>query len=206
MRLALSPKLTAIAVGIFLTFTSAQAQTVSVRDQEYSVTKLDENAKYSSPMELYSGSVDTSGLPALGNTNRGGASGQYEPESTLNTGTRNSFNQTASYYSVNYGSWNFGYVTDANGQRATNVDSLHFTNFDVSAERQKFPAGGPFYQPAFFNSASSINDAGQFIAFSYRGGNYLMTPVPEPTTIALMLAGLGVVGVAGRRRAKAVTA
>lgn len=50
--------------------------------------------------------------------------------------------------------------------------------------------------------AGLINSVGQQISASYSGGlNAIPTPVPEPESYALMLAGLGVVGMlAGRRR------
>ncbi len=51
--------------------------------------------------------------------------------------------------------------------------------------------------------ATSINDSGQIVAWGVGHGrfvNLLMTPVPEPETCALWLAGLGFVGWTSRRR------
>lgn len=53
--------------------------------------------------------------------------------------------------------------------------------------------------------ASDINDAGQIVGWgiSPNGGEFhafLLTPVPEPETYAMLLAGLAVIGVAVRRR------
>ena len=48
-----------------------------------------------------------------------------------------------------------------------------------------------------------INDAGQIVGFGIRNGverGYLLTPVPEPETLALMLSGLGLLALGGRWR------
>jgi len=53
------------------------------------------------------------------------------------------------------------------------------------------------------SSAESINDSGQITAIGWFGGEahaVLLSPVPEPETYAMMLAGLGLVGFAARRR------
>ena len=52
----------------------------------------------------------------------------------------------------------------------------------------------------YLTQAKGINDSGQIIADSYGGHAFLLTPVPEPATSALLLAGLGLVGVTVRRR------
>ncbi|NML15908.1 PEP-CTERM sorting domain-containing protein [Azohydromonas sp. G-1-1-14] len=48
-------------------------------------------------------------------------------------------------------------------------------------------------------SALALNDRGQILGTGNRG-HYLATPVPEPATPALMLAGLAIVGTVLRRR------
>lgn len=55
------------------------------------------------------------------------------------------------------------------------------------------------------SEARGINDAGQIVGWgvSPYGGEFhafLLTPVPEPETYALMLAGLGLIGAVARRR------
>lgn len=51
--------------------------------------------------------------------------------------------------------------------------------------------------------ARGINDAGQIVGFGLASGGvhaFLLTPVPEPETYAMLLAGLAVIGVAVRRQ------
>jgi len=58
------------------------------------------------------------------------------------------------------------------------------------------------------NSAQDINDKGQIIGTAKNSitgvsSAYILTPVPEPETYIMMLAGLGLVGAAARRRKQA---
>jgi len=53
--------------------------------------------------------------------------------------------------------------------------------------------------------ASSINDQGQIIGFAFNhatsaSGTFLLTPVPEPETYAILVAGLGLLGLTARKR------
>ncbi|NML15868.1 PEPxxWA-CTERM sorting domain-containing protein [Azohydromonas sp. G-1-1-14] len=51
--------------------------------------------------------------------------------------------------------------------------------------------------------ATDINERGQIVGSGWHGGSfsaYLLTPVPEPRSWALLLAGLGLVGAVARRR------
>lgn len=52
----------------------------------------------------------------------------------------------------------------------------------------------------FFSDAQGINDHGQIIANATNGFAYLLTPVPEPETYAMLLAGLGLISFMVRRR------
>lgn len=74
------------------------------------------------------------------------------------------------------------FITGPDGVRITDLNNL------VSL------SGGDY-----FTLAAGINDAGQIIANTYRGSAYLLTPVPEPDTYALMLAGLGLLGLLATR-------
>lgn len=51
-----------------------------------------------------------------------------------------------------------------------------------------------------FSEARGINDLGQIIALGNDGHSYLLSPIPEPESYALMLAGLGLIGCIARRR------
>lgn len=52
----------------------------------------------------------------------------------------------------------------------------------------------------FLSDATGINDSGQIIANASDGQAYLLSPVPEPETYAMLLAGLGLMGFMGRRK------
>jgi probable HAF family extracellular repeat protein len=52
----------------------------------------------------------------------------------------------------------------------------------------------------FLTDAQGINDRGQIIANASDGYAYLLTPVPEPETYAMLLAGLGLISFMGRRK------
>ena len=57
----------------------------------------------------------------------------------------------------------------------------------------------------FLTSATSINDSGQILAQMFNpqlreGRQALLTPVPEPETYAMLLAGLGLLGFTTRKR------
>jgi probable HAF family extracellular repeat protein len=49
-----------------------------------------------------------------------------------------------------------------------------------------------------FSEARGINDLGQIVAQASDGHTYLLSPIPEPESYALMLAGLGLVGCIAR--------
>lgn len=51
-----------------------------------------------------------------------------------------------------------------------------------------------------FSGAPGINDLGQIIALGNDGHSYLLSPIPEPESYALMLAGLGLVGCIAHRK------
>nr|WP_316642684.1 PEP-CTERM sorting domain-containing protein [uncultured Roseateles sp.] len=57
---------------------------------------------------------------------------------------------------------------------------------------------------AYLESATALNDAGQIVGYGRLANGstraFLLTPVPEPETYALMLAGLGLLSLVARRR------
>lgn len=59
--------------------------------------------------------------------------------------------------------------------------------------------------PVTFTEASAINDSGQIAALGSNGRSYLLTPVPEPAALSMLVAGLGLLVGAVRRR-RAITA
>ena len=59
--------------------------------------------------------------------------------------------------------------------------------------------------PVTFTEASAINDSGQIAAIGSNGRSYLLTPVPEPAALSMLIAGLGLLVGAVRRR-RAITA
>jgi hypothetical protein len=196
----------ALAASLLAAGFGASAKEISVRDQQYTVTLFNKNATLE-PFEtdftpVTGKGFDGAGLINFGNTSSTGASGQYQPDTrfALNP-TYNKFGQTASYYSTGGGLSFYAFVTDAKETNATNVNKLHFVNFDLAdanAHNQQSMNTNP---DVYFQNASNMNDQGQF--FAYGGGNrYLISPVPEPTTMVLMLAGLGLVGAAARRQLK----
>ena len=52
----------------------------------------------------------------------------------------------------------------------------------------------------FLADATGINDKGQIIANASDGHAYLISPIPEPETYAMFLAGLGLMSYIVRRR------
>ena len=80
-------------------------------------------------------------------------------------------------------------------------------DFVVDPTQQAFFFPNPFYDlafAAFINTPNQVEPFGNGFRVRQGGGaiNFAMTPIPEPETYALMLAGLAAVGfVAGRRRA-----
>lgn len=78
------------------------------------------------------------------------------------------------------------FITGANGSGMTDLNSM------VALANGAYPT-----------VANGINDSGQILASGTDGHSYLLTvtaPVPEPETYAMLLAGLGVIGVVSRRR------
>lgn len=71
-------------------------------------------------------------------------------------------------------------------------------NLESSAANFRFvnvPAGR-----YVIRASGSLDGAGPGLITSVVGANYVLSPVPEPKTWALMLAGLGVVGFVAARR------
>ena len=73
-------------------------------------------------------------------------------------------------------------ITGNNGQGTVDLNTLYSLQGDS------------------FTQAQAINDAGQVLAYTANGNEYLLTPVPEASTSALMLLGLCGLGLVRRRK------
>jgi probable HAF family extracellular repeat protein len=110
-----------------------------------------------------------------------GGSGQYGPASFSETTGINEFGQVAGIIHNYRFARDFAFITGANGQGVIDINSL-FTLADGD----------------WFRNVTGINDQGQFVVNSGYGHAYLISPVPEPATLALWGAGLLLVGAAVR--------
>lgn len=97
------------------------------------------------------------------------------------------------------------------------VGSAYFAGYDVRADmwtetpsgwvqtdlNTVLPADSPFWK---LTDAYDINNKGQILGLGWTNGDpsfahvFLLTPVPEPETYAMLLAGLGLLGGTARRR------
>lgn len=121
-----------------------------------------------------------------------------------------------------------GYIFDMNSRKVTQLDLLHGSAVQPVSINNQGQVFGRLYtannelHPFFYSNgemmdlntvlpgvvwdnrlALPLNDAGQIAASAMVNGEvhaFLLTPVPEPETWAMLLAGLGVVGYATRQR------
>jgi hypothetical protein len=88
------------------------------------------------------------------------------------------------------------------------LDSVTFTNGTVGALVDNDPtaAGFSFSNVALgsyiVKASGNLTPNGQINGTAFIGANYTVTPVPEPESYALLLAGLGLMGTVARRRAR----
>lgn len=99
------------------------------------------------------------------------------------------------------------------GINATSTKSISFTSFDlVASDLTTVLASGTFgnFGPRLaLGGLTSLNNAGEYFihiagaatgAATYNGTASLVSPVPEPETYGMLLAGLGMIGFVARRR------
>jgi hypothetical protein len=79
------------------------------------------------------------------------------------------------------------FITGANGVGITDLNALVTLPGGVSLQW-----------------VAAINDMGQIVADASNGHSYLLSPVPEPETYALMLAGLGLMRLVARRKLRPI--
>jgi hypothetical protein len=87
------------------------------------------------------------------------------------------------------------------GNSAPSLIDLNFLNI---SEIQFRTSGGSFLYPNGTTIGSFVNPSNAFSAPVLAFDDMNIAPVPEPTTIAMMLAGLGVLGFVARRSRRAV--
>jgi len=102
---------------------------------------------------------------------------------------------------------NSGLIAGWSLTTANNYDSKHATlwNGGTATDLNGFLDAETVSAGWVLTEATGINDNGWIIGNAYNSVTgeshaYLLTPVPEPETYAMMLAGLGLVGAAARRR------
>jgi len=95
----------------------------------------------------------------------------------------NSFGQVVGWAETGIANRKHAFITGPDGDGITDLNSL------ITLENG-----------IFFSDATGINDSGQIIANASDGQAYLLSPVPEPETYAMLLAGLGLMGFMGRRK------
>jgi probable HAF family extracellular repeat protein len=130
--------------------------------------------------------ISFAGVAAYEIGNLGGF-GQYGPISTASLTSLNELGQVGGTFSNGRMMQNRAFISGPDGLGVIDVNDLTF-------------AGAGAARDFWFQSVADINNLGQFIANASNGHAYLLSPVPEPALAGLLLAGLGVVGWAGRRR------
>lgn len=146
---------------------------------------------------LTGGVVDTltwSLVGAVGNTTFSTAGGN---PTVINSGATQTLG-SGSLINGNVG------TSPANNNTAFVPTASVTASFAQAAGKEAFFSPQPFYDvaiSAFTNSVSTVTPIGAGFVVSNGGGNLnFTTPIPEPETYALMMAGLGVLGFIARRR------
>ena len=166
-------------------------QTVNgpVTEQKFTIDPAD------GVMKSYEGTLPGEGPPKTYPPVDLSAIARYAPATSSATNLDvNAKGQVAGYFLDPYVVNPRGFITDAHGAHAQEIDQLSFTNFTIPQGDR--PAAFEFFGVPY----AGLNAGGEFTVWAQDGHNYLLSPVPEPGTVALMLAGLGLVAFKGRRR------
>lgn len=142
------------------------------------------------------GSLDpVSPSATFGNT----VTGTFNDIWTFNLGTTSIVAASITNVAISFGSLSFGEITNfsalLNGVPLLLGGTSQTTN-GVTVSTQVL-AGSTTLPPGFYQLQISGSAVGASASY---GGNIVATPVPEPETYAMLMAGLGVIGFVARRR------
>ena len=104
--------------------------------------------------------------------------GQGREEFYAGGSAMNNLGQIAGSYTFSPYLFSHAFITGPNGSDPVDVNDLTFVNADPSFND-------------LFLYASEINDRGQFVVTTLGSRAFLVTPVPEPAVVLMMVCGLG---------------
>lgn len=103
---------------------------------------------------------------------------------------------------INSSGWVVGYSTTLNGPGGTYA---FIAGIDGAGMMELNAFLSLADETITFSDVSAINDLGQIVARASNGRTYLLSPVPEPESCALMVTGFGLIGWVVRRKTHSST-